>query len=257
MMVGNNFKERKLQHNKIIREEIIRVENISGGSTVKNVSFSLNKSEILGIAGLVGSGRSELMKLIFGIVPKSSGKIIIKGIETEIKNALDAIHNGIGYVPGNKYKQGLIMNMSIKENITLPSMKRVSTLHVINRRMENVMAKYYSSRVDIKNPNEDNIRVLSGGDQQKVVILKWLAINPEILILEEATNGIDINTKKEIYNIINEMAIKGTGIILVTSDLDELMELSDRIILMSKGMLKGELSREEANKEKILSIIMN
>jgi len=254
LMVGSDFEEKTPECTGIIGEEILRVENISTKNLLKDVSFVLRKGEILGFAGLLGSGRTELMNVIFGIAPKSSGVISIKGNRKEIQKPLDAIKNKMGLVPEDRNLQGLILNMSIKENISLPSRQRVSYRGIINFRMESFLARYYMQKLMVKAVDEDEeVGNLSGGNQQKVVVSKWLAIKPEILILDEPTKGIDVGVKKEIHQTIRKLAKEGTGIILVSSELEEILAMSDRILVMHDGMIKGEFERKSATQEKILS----
>lgn len=255
LMVGSDFREESNEVGGIIGEEILNVKNISARDLLKDISFVLRRGEILGFAGLMGSGRTELMNVLFGIYPKTSGVINIKGRRTEIRKPLDAIKNGIGMVPEERDLQGLILDMSVKENISLPSLKRVSHKGVINFRMESFFSKYYIQKLmDKALEKDEKVRNLSSGDKQKVVVSKWLSIKPEILILDEPTRGVDIDGKKEIHHIIRRLAKEGVGIILVSSELDEILSMSDRIVIMRDGMIKGELLRKDATQEKILSI---
>lgn len=255
LMVGKDFEEEVPENAAVIGEEILRVERLSTGDMIKGVSFELHKGEILGFAGLVGSGRTQLMNAIFGITPKSSGILTIKGKKVEIRTPTDAIKNGIGLVPEERTLHGLISNMSVKENISLPSLRRISSKGFIRRRIESFMVKYYMQKLMVKAMGDgDKVRELSGGNQQKVIVSKWLSIRPEILILDEPTRGIDVGAKKELHQTIKRLAKDGTGIIVVSSELEEILTLSDRILIMHHGMIKGELLRKEATKEKILSI---
>lgn len=254
LMVGDDFREENLEAPGDVGEEVLRVENVTSRGLPNGLGFSLRKGEILGFTGLMGSGRTELMNAIFGITPKTSGIIYIKGKRKDIRKPIDAIKNRIGIVPEERNLQGLILNMSVKENISLPSLKRVSSKGVINRRMESFLTAFYMEKLIVKaKSEEEEVGNLSSGNQQKVVVSKWLSIKPDILILDEPTRGIDVGAKKEIHQTIRRLANEGTGIILVSSELEEILTLSDRILIMRDGMISGELERKEATQEKILS----
>lgn len=254
LMVGDNFREESSETPGVIGKEILSVENITSKGLPNGLSFSLKKGEILGFAGIMGSGRTELMNVIFGITPKTSGVIKIKGRKKDIRKPLDAIKNKIGMVPEERNLRGLILNMSVKENISLPSIKRISSRGIINRRMESFLASFYMDKLMVKaRSQEEDVENLSGGNQQKIVVSKWLSIKPEILILDEPTRGIDVGAKREIHQTIRRLAKEGTGIILVSSELEEILALSDRILVMRDGIISGELERKEATQEKILS----
>lgn len=254
LMVGSDFEEKISKDPGIIGEEIFRAENITTRDLLKGVSFALKKGEILGFTGLMGSGCTELMNAIFGITLKSSGVIVAKGEKVEIRKPLDAIKNKIGLVPEERNLQGLILNMSVKENISLPSIQRISNKGLINFRMESILVRHYMQKFIANTLAEDEeVMNLSGGNQQKVVVSKWLSVKPEILILDEPTRGIDIETKKEIHNMIRKLANEGTGVILVSLELEEILAMSDRILVMRDGRINGELARSEATREKILS----
>lgn len=258
LMAGRELKDNFSKGTFPIGEEILSVENISTKNLLKNVGFTLRKGEILGFAGLIGSGRTELMNVIFGISSKSSGTISIKGKRVEIKTPRDAIKNKIGLVPEERKLQGLILNMSVAENITISSLNRISQIGFINFRMEKFFTKYFMDRLKIKASTEhDKVVYLSGGNQQKVVVSKWLSIKPQIMILDEPTRGVDLGAKREIHSLIRELANEGTGVILISSEMAEVLTMSDRLIIMHEGLIKGELSRHEATQEKVLSLAIN
>ncbi|WHH60508.1 sugar ABC transporter ATP-binding protein [Petroclostridium sp. X23] len=258
LMVGSDFEKKAGKLSNSIGEKILQVENISTEELLKDVSFYLRKGEILGFTGLMGSGGTELMKVIFGAMKKNSGIINMKGKEIDIRTPIDAIKNKIGMVPEDRNLEGLILNMSMNENITLPSLRKISLFGIINLCLEKFMAGYYIQRLMIRNVSgSQEVGNLSGGNQQKVLISKWLSIRPEILILNEPTRGIDIASKQEIHQIIRNQAREGIGIILVSSEYKEVLSLCDRIIVMRKGTICGELDRRDVTQEKILTIAVN
>lgn len=258
LMAGRDIEEPGARGIRSVGSEILRVENISTRDLLKNISFTVNRGEILGFAGLIGSGRTELLNVIFGISPKSSGSIIIDGKQVEIRRPIDAIRNKIGLIPEERKLQSLIVNMSIKENISLSSLDRISHLGFIRSRLERYLVRHYMKRFELKSQgNDEKVKYLSGGSQQKVAVSKWLSIKPDVLMLDEPTKGIDVNAKREIQNMIRELANEGKGIIFVSSQLQELLNVCDRIMVIHNGMIKGELAREEATEEKILSMTIS
>jgi len=221
---------------------------------IDDVSFQARKGEILGIAGLMGAGRTELMMSLFGAYGvNKSGKIYIDGKEASIKGPIDAINKGLCYLSEDRKKTGLVLMMDVKENITLASLKKISDLRGINENEEIKIAKHYVEALKIRTPSiEQKTRNLSGGNQQKVVIAKWLMAAPKILILDEPTRGIDVGAKFEIYNIMNELVDQGVCIIMISSELPEIMGMSDRILVINEGKLTAELDWRNADQEKIM-----
>ncbi len=261
MMVGrdlrNSFNKNELKSG----EEVLRVENLSFQNPafkkdflVQDVSFTLHKGEVLGIAGLMGAGRTEVLEAIFGLFPKFvSGKISIEGKEVQIKSVSDAIAAGIGLVPEDRKLQGLILKMNVEKNSTLASLEQVSRFSFINKKKEAKQSNYYIKKMNTKVASvKMSVQKLSGGNQQKVVIAKWLATNPKILLLDEPTRGIDVGAKSEIYKLIGELAAQGMGIIVVSSELPEILAISDNILVLSESKLTAKLSRGEASEEKIM-----
>lgn len=231
---------------------ILEIKNLSS-KKIKNISFNLKKGEVLGIAGLVGAGRTEIIRAIFGADPKTSGEIYLDGKKVEIKTPKDAVKLGIGLVPEDRKLQGLILNMAVFENITLPSLKFLFPNGILNSIKEYTLAQNFVEKLQIRTPSIfQKVINLSGGNQQKVVLAKWLALKPKILILDEPTRGIDVGAKAEIHKLIADMAREGIGIILISSELPEILALSDRIIVISKGRITAEISKEEASQEKIM-----
>lgn len=236
---------------------ILEVKGISKKGALKDISFDLRKGEILGIAGMVGAGRTELARAIFGIDKKDSGQIFIDGTEVKINNPRDALRLGMGLVPEDRQLEGLILLMSVKENITLPGLNDISRWGVIISSKEREISDYYLKKLGIQTPSMDQtVMGLSGGNQQKVVLAKWLSLKPRILILDEPTRGIDIGAKADVHSLISEIAAQGIGVIMISSEMPEILAMSDRIIVMADGKITGQFSREEADQEKIMKCAM-
>ncbi|NRF95675.1 sugar ABC transporter ATP-binding protein [Paenibacillus frigoriresistens] len=253
MMVGREVKDVFAKRPIHIGDPILEVKGLSAGDKVRNIDFSLRQGEILGFAGLVGAGRSEVMRAIFGIDRIESGEIKLSGNAVTIKCPQDAISLGIGFVPEDRKTQGLLLGMSVKENITISSLEKVSDFKwFMNGKREADVTNQFIENLSIKtsSPNQ-YVSNLSGGNQQKVVLAKWLAIKPRILIVDEPTRGVDINAKKEIYAEMNRLAREGVGIIMVSSDLTEILGMSDRILVMHEGSVRGEFSSANATQENI------
>ena len=237
-----------------IGEVILEVKGLSRGDNVRDISFKLHKGEILGIAGMVGAGRTEMARTLFGIDKKDSGQIFIDSREIKIGSPEDALKAGLGLVPEDRQLQGLILLMTVRENITLSSLRSISRWGMINKSKEREVSHYYVGKLSIQTPDIDSpVKGLSGGNQQKVVLAKWLTLNPKVLILDEPTRGIDVGTKMDVHALISEIAQQGIGIILISSEMPEILGMSDRIIVMADGRITGEFTREEADQEKIMS----
>ncbi|KJS50571.1 sugar ABC transporter ATP-binding protein [Desulfosporosinus sp. BICA1-9] len=258
MMVGRELKDIFPRSERNASKEVLRVENISTTDLLKNVSFTLQKGEILGFAGLVGAGRTELMKVIFGLDQKVCGRIYVNGSEVEIHHPKDALRYKLALVPEDRKIQGLVLGMSVRENITLSILDKVSKINFIKRNMESYIANDFIKKLNVKTPGaEQKVGNLSGGNQQKIVISKMLATQPQILILDEPTRGVDIGAKKEIHTMIDGLAQQGLAVIIISSELGEVLGMSDRIIVMHEGEIKGEISGEEATQEKIMHMAIN
>jgi len=254
-MVGRELKEQFPPRKAKIGNKILEVKNLETKELLKNISFSLNKGEILGFAGLVGSGRTELMRCIFGADPKESGKIMIDNQEVEIQNPQDAIEKGIGFITEDRKKQGLVLVRSVRENISLTDLSQVMNGIVLQKDKDKKLAEDYIKKLNIKTPgSEQEVKYLSGGNQQKVVLAKWLIRDTRILIFDEPTRGIDVGAKKEVYSLMNQLAENGVGIIMISSELPEILGMSDRIMVMNHGEIAGKLDIEDADQEKILSL---
>jgi len=257
MIVGRSINDVYGKHKTEKGDVILKAEHLSAGKMVQDVSFELHKGEILGFAGLVGSGRSEVMRAIFGIDRLESGKVYMDGKVLKNHSPSDTIDAGIGFVPEDRNLLGLILGMNVRENITLPDLDNNNQYSIINKTEETQITDFYVGSMKIKASNiEQQIKTLSGGNQQKIVVAKWLATHPKVLILDEPTRGIDINAKHEIYELMNRLTKDGVGIIMVSSEMSEILGMSDRIMVMYGGKIAEELSREEATQEKIMEIIL-
>nr|WP_245984575.1 ATP-binding cassette domain-containing protein [Biomaibacter acetigenes] len=219
-----------------------------------NVSFSLKKGEILGLAGLMGAGRTEMALAIFGAYPgKVTGEIFVDNKKITIRNPHDAIKHGIAYLSEDRKRYGLVPLMDVAENIALPNLQKISTLSVINNNEKIRTAERFVKELGIKTPSfRQRVMNLSGGNQQKVVLAKWLMSTPKVLILDEPTRGIDVGAKYEIYNIMNELIDRGVCIIMISSELPEILGMSDRILVIHEGSISGEFLYKDADQEKIM-----
>ncbi len=249
--LGNTYPEKKPASDEVVLE----VENVTGNG-VHDISFKLHKGEILGFAGLVGAGRTELMHVIYGAAKKTSGKIIKNGKECHYKLPSQAVKDGIGLIPEDRKFQGCFVDKPINWNISISNLDSISGKGgVVNTKKEKELAEKYRDRMKIKTPYLDQLaNNLSGGNQQKVVIAKALAANPDILIFDEPTRGIDIGARREIYELMNELAESGKSIIMVSSDMEELLGMSERLIVLYEGNQMGELKREEFTQERVLTL---
>lgn len=254
LMVGREIKEMYPPKSSKIGEEIFRVENISS-EKVQNVSFSLHEGEILGFAGLVGAGRTELAQTICGILPRHCGEIYLEGKRLEIKSFEDAIKNRIGYVTEDRKQFGLFLRLPVAYNVSAIYLKYDCKRLLIDRQKERGLAQEFVKKLNIKTSSYFQLVMsLSGGNQQKVMVAKWLAINPKILILDEPTRGIDVGAKAEIHNLLRELAKSGIGIILISSEMPEIIGMCDRVLVMREGRIRGELSGDQITEENIMQL---
>jgi ribose transport system ATP-binding protein len=252
-MVGRELLETYPVRKCVPSEPVLSVENLSTDRHVQNVSFTLRAGEVLGFGGLVGAGRTELVRAIFGADRKTRGSIRIGNVPANISRPRDAVKLGLGLIPEDRKKHGIISELSIKENISYSSFGKVSRLRFIMPRLLNEVADRYRKLLNIVTPDvEKKIKELSGGNQQKVILARWLATGCRVLLFDEPTRGIDVGAKQEIYELINTLAEEGKGIVFISSEMPELLGMSDRIIVMHEGRINGELSREEATQERIL-----
>ena len=255
-MVGREIKEKYPNVDCAVGETVFEVKNLNAGRLVRDISFSVRKGELVGIAGLMGAGRTETTRAIFGADQKESGKIFVEGKEVFIRNPKDAIKNGIVLAPEDRKKDGLCIKLPVRENISLPNLDGLTGKNlVINSRKENDISQKAIKDMNIKLPHaEVNAETLSGGNQQKVVVGKWLAGNSKLVMFDEPTRGIDVAAKVEIYHLMNQLKENGIGCLFVSSELPEVIGVADRIIVMCDGRITGELSREEATQEKVLAL---
>lgn len=240
--------------NKSSKDVLMSVKNISSGTSVlKNISFDLYKGEVLGIAGLLGAGRTELFKTIFGAEPKSEGEIYLDGKQININSTKDAVKAGIMLLPEDRKVEGLILRMSIRENIVVPSLPALSKGGVVNKKKGKEMASEYISRLRVKCTGpEQMVGDLSGGNQQKVVFAKWLAAHPKVLMLDDPTRGIDVGSKHEIYGLVRNLANQGIGVIFVSSEMPELVGVCDRVLVMRDGEIVTEAVGEAINDNNLM-----
>ena len=256
-MVGRDISELFPKPDVKLGEEVLRVENLSRTGYFKDVSFSVRAGEILGLTGLVGARRTEVAQTIYGIEKASSGKIFVNGKEVKINCPYDALKPGIGLLPEDRQIQGLILDWGIGRNITLTELSRFKKGMFVDTKLENESAKDLAEKVDTKATSVfDKASSLSGGNQQKVVVAKALGSDFKVMILDEPTKGVDVGAKAAVYEILGDLAQQGYAIILISSEMPEMLGLADRIVVMCEGRVTGELSREEATQEKILELAM-
>ncbi len=258
LMVGREVKDLFVKEEAQIGDVVMEVRNLSTAKLLKDISFNVCAGEILGFAGLVGAGRSEVMRAVFGVDKKTSGDIFIRGKRVDIKSTEDALKCGLGFVPEDRKEQGLVLKMTVKKNETLAALKSVASGWFIDGRKEDELADKYVDQLRIKTPGTaQRVLNLSGGNQQKVVIAKWLATGPKVLILDEPTRGIDVGAKKEIHSLMSTLAQQGVAIIMISSELPEVLGMSDRIVVMHEGRIKGELTRGAASQEAIMRMAVS
>ncbi|KEQ22666.1 sugar ABC transporter ATP-binding protein [Paenibacillus tyrfis] len=253
MMVGREIKDRFPKIDVSVGEPKLEVKGLSLPGKLQDISFAVRSGEIVGIAGLMGAGRTELAKALFGVTPARQGEIRVDGRPVAIRKPVDAIRAGIALVTEDRKDEGLLLNLSVKDNISLPNLKDVSSFGFVSRSKETGISERLISQLLIKTPNgEQKVGSLSGGNQQKVVIGKWLETNPQVFILDEPTRGVDIGAKKEIYDLMNQLISRGVAILMISSELPEVLGMSDRILVMHEGRIAGEFARGEATQEKIM-----
>jgi ribose transport system ATP-binding protein/inositol transport system ATP-binding protein len=255
LMVGREIKDFFNKKEKEIGDVILEVRHLTRKPYFSDISFNLRKGEILGISGLVGAGRTEIVRAIFGSDKFESGEIILCGKKVNIKSPQKAIELGFGFVPEDRKLEGLILEASVRHNISLPSIKSTARRGFVNNRWENDVCKEYINKLKIHTPSNNSIsKSLSGGNQQKIVVAKWFAAFSKILLLDEPTRGIDVNAKSEMYSLMNNYTKDGGSIIMVSSELPELLGMADRIVVIRQGKVSGILDRKEATEEKIMTL---
>ena len=253
MMVGRKLEEQYPRINAVHGTTCLEVKNLTG-SGVNDVSFTLDRGEILGISGLMGAGRTELMKAIYGALPKESGKVMLDGKAIEPQNPQEGLAQGIAYISEDRKGDGLVLSLSVKENMSLSCLEQLSKGIQIQHKDEIMAVEDFINLFNIKTPSRNQIiGNLSGGNQQKVAIAKGLMTRPKVLILDEPTRGVDVGAKKEIYQLINKFKAEGMSIILVSSEMPEVLGMSDRIIVMHEGHISGEFDAQEADQEKLMA----
>lgn len=254
LMVGRELNENFPTRKTPVGDVILEAKKLTGNS-VENISFRLHRGEVLGFAGLVGSGRSETMELICGVKKMDSGEVWMNGQKMHINSPASAIKHGIGLIPEDRKEQGVILFNTVKFNTSLSAAHKLTKFGFISGKKNKEMAEKYRETLRIKVPHIDQMVVnLSGGNQQKVVLAKTLAADPDVIIFDEPTKGIDVGAKQEIYNLMNELVAQGKAIIMVSSDMEEILGMSDRIIVLHEGLVSGELRREEFSQERVLHL---
>ncbi|MEE8586802.1 MAG: sugar ABC transporter ATP-binding protein, partial [Acidobacteriota bacterium] len=248
--ISNHFPKQKCE----LGEEVLRVEGLRLGRQLRGVDLSLRQGEVLGVAGLVGSGRTALARALFGAEPSSSGRIWMRGRRLRLRSPAQAIRQGIALLPEDRKSQGLVLGLSLQDNIALPNLDALSRLGVVKGRKVSALARRFIRDLRIKTPGPaQKVMFLSGGNQQKVALSKWLARDAEVLIFDEPTRGIDVGAKVEIYQLINRLTARGAAILMISSELPEILAMSDRILVLHEGRVSGEFAAEEATQEKLLS----
>lgn len=254
-MVGRELTERYPSRHPSPGEIVFEVKNISGKGRFENVSFSVHAGEIVGVSGLMGAGRTEMMRAIFGLDPLDEGEIWVRGKKVNIRKPDDAVNHGIGFITEDRKDEGLVLDFSVRENMALTNLFSFSSKGFISEKKEKDFVDTMTKRLQIKtHTSETAARNLSGGNQQKVVIAKWIGIGPNVLILDEPTRGVDVGAKREIYQLMNELTERGVAIIMVSSELPEVLGMSDRILVVHEGRIAGELDREHATQEHIMTL---
>ncbi|MBS6464807.1 MAG: sugar ABC transporter ATP-binding protein [Firmicutes bacterium] len=257
MMIGRVVYEDPKTKSEVPKDApvVLEVRNLTSGKTVRNVSFQLRRGEILGFSGLMGAGRTEVARAIFGADPYDSGEIYVNGKQVFIKSPEDAVKHGIGYLSEDRKRYGLMLIKSVAENTAISSMERYTRFGLINDRLLKEEAQAENEKLRTKTPSmEQALKNLSGGNQQKVIIARWLIKNSDILIFDEPTRGIDVGAKSEIYKLMNDLAKQGKSIIMISSELVEILRMSDRVLVMCEGRKTGELDISEANQENIMQL---
>jgi ABC-type sugar transport system ATPase subunit len=256
-MVGREMKQYTSQHlNRTLGEELLRVENLSSPGKFSNLSLSVRAGEILGIAGLVGAGRSEMAQAVFGLDPAATGRVQMRGQELQLGSVTAALNAGIGLLPEDRKRLGLVLSMNCRENTSLAVLGRLSRVGFVKRGQERALARRYVEQLRIKTPSlETAVAGLSGGNQQKIALAKWLARECAVLIVDEPTRGVDVGAKAEIHHLLDELACQGLALIVISSELPEVMNLSRRVLVMCQGRMAGELPRAELTQPALMRLM--
>jgi ribose transport system ATP-binding protein len=254
MMVGRELKERFPKREVSLGSVRLKVDDLSDDGHIKHIHFEVRSGEVLGVAGLIGAGRSEILNTIFGVNRRTAGQVLLDGKPLSIKQPADAIAAGIGFVTEDRKSQGLVLGLSLRENITLVHLAKYSFAGIVNRKAEDAAVKELMVELDIRARDAElEVKALSGGNQQKVVFAKWLAKPPKVLLLDEPTRGVDVGGKAEIYETINRLTAAGTAIVMVSSELAEVLAISDRILVMREGRQAQIFNAKAANQEQIIT----
>lgn len=254
-MVGRELTDRFPERNSNPGATILEVKGLTRKGVFENVSFQVREGEIVGVSGLMGAGRTEIMRTIFGLDGKYEGDILVAGKNVTVKNPNQAVELGLGFITEDRKEEGLILDFSIKDNIVLPSLFSFTKNGMIKDKQEEEFVELLIKRLTIKTESAmTSAKNLSGGNQQKVVIAKWIGIGPKVLILDEPTRGVDVGAKREIYQLMNELTDRGVAIIMVSSELPEVLGMSDRVIVIHEGRVSGEVTGKEATQEKIMTL---
>ncbi len=254
-MVGTELTDRFPERNSNPGATILEVKGLTRKGVFENVSFQVREGEIVGVSGLMGAGRTEIMRTIFGLDGKYEGDILVAGKNVTVKNPNQAVELGLGFITEDRKEEGLILDFSIKDNIVLPSLFSFTKNGMIKDKQEEEFVELLIKRLTIKTESAmTSAKNLSGGNQQKVVIAKWIGIGPKVLILDEPTRGVDVGAKREIYQLMNELTDRGVAIIMVSSELPEVLGMSDRVIVIHEGRVSGEVTGKEATQEKIMTL---
>ena len=257
MMVGRTLDTLFPKEEAEVGAPVLRVRNLNCKGLVNDASFEVRRGEILGLAGLVGAGRSELAQVLFGIYPAESGTIEVDGKRSTIGNPRQAMALGLAYVPEDRQRQGLVLPMTVRDNITMAILETLTRFGFVSRNAEEKIARNFVERLQIRTPSMNQLAMnISGGNQQKIVVSKWLAGTPKVLILDEPTRGIDVGAKAEIHRLMSQLAQQGLGIVMISSELPEILGMSDRILVVRKNSIVGEYTRAEATQEKIIATAM-
>ncbi|MEH7795065.1 sugar ABC transporter ATP-binding protein [Bacillus safensis] len=254
-MVGRELTDRYPERTPSTGDIVLEVKQATRKGQFQDISFSVKAGEIVGVAGLMGAGRTEMMRSLFGLDPLDQGEIWVHGKKAVIKKPSDAVKLGIGFITEDRKDEGLMLDASIRENIGLPNLKSFSPKGLIDKKTEQDFVDLLIKRLTIKTASSDiSARSLSGGNQQKVVIAKWIGIQPKVLILDEPTRGVDVGAKREIYHLMNELTDRGVAILMVSSELPEILGMSDRVLVIHEGAISGELDKVEATQERIMTL---
>lgn len=255
MMVGRTITDFYIKDQIAPGEVVLEVRGLSRAGVLSDINFKIRAGEIVGLGGLIGAGRTETARAIFGVDHIDGGQVFVDGKPVRITSARSAIQHGIGYVPEDRKEQGLILIMAVRENISLAKLPDMTDWGWIKRGEVNHLAVSMVDQLQIRTPSlSQPVMYLSGGNQQKVVVSKWLALNPRVLILDEPTRGVDVGAKAEIHNLINQLAKEGIAVLLISSELPELLGMSDRVLVMCRGQIAGELQRDDFSQEAVIAL---